>query len=347
MGAEASTSGSSGSSATSGTSGTAGTSGTSGATGTGNVGSGNVTSGATTTGNQTGATGPASTGAAQSSSPQGANNLLLESQGNRAQSQTGTATGGTATQPGQTNQSSANIATGAGTQERSVLGGTNGQMSTAVQQRDTLATINFGPATGRGLTIETLGPGSIFYDSGLRPGDVILTVGNQPLRSQADFERSIVGMWGQRIPATVLRDGRDETVFITFPQQMTGQLSQDQARLGEAQGRGYQANRPISATGERAFLGVGFDTLRYNTATVRDVLPGSAAEQAGLRQGDIIIALNGQPVSSYQDAIRPDPLDAIGRVAGDRVHAPHAESGTGRARQPLIVAAKRDRRTAE
>lgn len=289
-------SGSSGSSGTSGGSATSGSSGTSGSVGSGNVGSGNVGSGNVGTSaaqsqqpgiqadNQTGATGPASTGARESSSPRGANNLLLETPGVQP-SQSGSQTGQSGISAGQ---------------DRSLLGDP-GSATVAQQQRSLLGTIQFRPGTGRGLTIASLQTGSIFSDSGLRQGDVILAVGNQQLRTNADFERVIMSQWGERIPATVFRDGREETVFITFRQGMNGstngQLAQDQ-RLA------YRANRPVGASGGRAFLGVGFDTQRYNIASVRDVLPGSAAEQAGLREGDIIVAINGRPVGSYQDAIQ-------------------------------------------
>jgi membrane-associated protease RseP (regulator of RpoE activity) len=47
-----------------------------------------------------------------------------------------------------------------------------------------------------------------------------------------------------------------------------------------------------------------FDVQAPDAAIVRDVTPGSPAEHAGLRPGDMIVALNGQRVSSHQHAIQ-------------------------------------------
>ncbi len=62
---------------------------------------------------------------------------------------------------------------------------------------------------------------------------------------------------------------------------------------------------------ERAQLGVSIESigpdiadlygLPSNGAVVRDVAPGSSADQAGLRRGDIITAVDGQPLESAAD----------------------------------------------
>jgi S1-C subfamily serine protease len=53
------------------------------------------------------------------------------------------------------------------------------------------------------------------------------------------------------------------------------------------------------------------------------VLPGSAAERAGLREGDVVIRLAGTPLASFDDlraAIRT-------RAAGDRVDVVYVRNG--------------------
>ncbi len=97
---------------------------------------------------------------------------------------------------------------------------------------------------------------------------------------------------GERIPVVVLRDGRQQTIFLTYDQQM---VPQD-----------HQVYRPVEpqAVGSRPFLGVMFDPQVFDAAIVRSVSPGSPAEHAGLQQGDMIVALNGQRVNSHQHAIQ-------------------------------------------
>jgi hypothetical protein len=67
----------------------------------------------------------------------------------------------------------------------------------------------------------------------------------------------------------------------------------------------YQTAQPnVNVSGSQPFLGVLFDMQVPDAAMIRDVTPGSPAEHAGLRPGDVIIALNGARVSSYPDAIQ-------------------------------------------
>jgi membrane-associated protease RseP (regulator of RpoE activity) len=65
---------------------------------------------------------------------------------------------------------------------------------------------------------------------------------------------------------------------------------------------GISGGGPQSRGGP-AYLGVTFDPSFRNAAVVRDVHPGSPADQAGLQPGDVIEQLNGRTVRSNQDVL--------------------------------------------
>jgi S1-C subfamily serine protease len=60
------------------------------------------------------------------------------------------------------------------------------------------------------------------------------------------------------------------------------------------------ASGKVTASG-RAFLGVQVATLVNGGVLVASVQPGGPAAQAGLKQGDLIVAVNGTPVQSTDD----------------------------------------------
>jgi membrane-associated protease RseP (regulator of RpoE activity) len=85
-----------------------------------------------------------------------------------------------------------------------------------------------------------------------------------------------------------------------------------------------QASAPGSSLeNARAYLGVTFDPQVRLAAVVQAVASASPAEQAGVRAGDVIEALNGQRVSSYDDVLAAirwmKPGDAIDLDVSRRV----------------------------
>jgi membrane-associated protease RseP (regulator of RpoE activity) len=146
--------------------------------------------------------------------------------------------------------------------------------------------VEFGRATDRGLTINNVERNSFFFRSGFRRGDVIVSVHGRPIRSDADFTRLLVLQPGQRVPVIVLRDGRRETIYVVYDDVAYDDRS---------------PQRPIQAGG--AYLGVVFDPQARDAAVVSSVNPGSPAQEAGIQSGDIIVAMNGQEVRSYPEAI--------------------------------------------
>jgi S1-C subfamily serine protease len=149
--------------------------------------------------------------------------------------------------------------------------------------------IRFGVATGRGLAIATIDHNGAFFHSGLRRGDVIISIDGRPIRSEVEFTQFVHHHPGQRVPLVILRDGREQTVYITYERDAVATVQPYDDRQASA--------------GSRPYLGVTFEGRIRDAAVVRAVAPNSPAEQAGLRAGDEIVALNGQRVMSFQDAI--------------------------------------------
>jgi S1-C subfamily serine protease len=64
----------------------------------------------------------------------------------------------------------------------------------------------------------------------------------------------------------------------------------------------YSTNVRSTVSGEQAFLGVQPQTTDLGVL-IQDVRPGSASYEAGLRDGDVIVQLDGQPVTSVAELV--------------------------------------------
>jgi membrane-associated protease RseP (regulator of RpoE activity) len=168
------------------------------------------------------------------------------------------------------------------------------------RHQDLRGGIQFGTAPGRGLMIDHIEQNSFYHTSGFRRGDVIVSIHNQPVRSDADFMRLLVLEPGRRVPVVVLRGGRHETIFVEYPNDVARDNRAFSNQPYQAN-RQYQANRSYQSNG--AYLGVNFDPQARDAAVVLSVNPGSPAQEAGLQAGDIVLMINGQEVRTYPDAI--------------------------------------------
>ncbi|WP_455234771.1 DegQ family serine endoprotease [Thiogranum longum] len=141
----------------------------------------------------------------------------------------------------------------------------------------------------RGTVIAQVEPGSPAAKAGLRIGDVILAINGKPVASSADV-RNRVGLLrvGSTVELTILRDRRERTIRASIEAPQLEQLAGEvlHARLAGARFSNIQE-------GMREY---------GNTkgVLVSAVEPYSPAWQAGLREGDIIVSANQQPVPSLE-----------------------------------------------
>jgi len=168
------------------------------------------------------------------------------------------------------------------------------------RRRDFKADFEFGQASSRGLTINNVVRDSIFFKSGLRNGDIIVSFNSHRIRNQDDFARFVIFEPGRRVPVVVFRNGREETIYVVF--------QDDQANIRQD---------------GRAYFGAEFDQQINDAAIIVRVDQGSPADRAGLQRDDMVIALNGDRVSSPRDA-----MEIIGSMnAGDHLRIEYTRHG--------------------
>jgi PDZ domain-containing secreted protein len=249
-------------------------------------------------GNQPGSTNNSQSSAGAGSQPAGSANNN-QSQRSSGQSQ--------ANQPARNNQSQTN----AGAQQNSGNQTRDNQMRDN-QNRDNQnrsdnwrnnsnfnigVGIQFGAVNDRGIVVSTVQPNSLFYTSGIRQGDVIISVAGRPVRSHDEFIQFISLHRGERVPVIVYRGNRQETIYVVY----------DEPAANLQFNVGNQAGA--------ALLGVTFDPRVQDAAVIVAVTPGGAAAQVGLKAGDHIVSLNGRTLNGFQNAIQV----LAGMRAGEQV----------------------------
>lgn len=178
-----------------------------------------------------------------------------------------------------------------------------------------------------GVVIEEVTDDSPAEEAGFRKGDVIVEFDGERVRSARQFARLVQETpEGRAVKATVLRDGSRQTLDIT-PEAGTrawgGDVRLHMPDIEREVERGLRAlprdfafdfdwdGAPFGAW-PRGRLGVRLAPLTDQLAEyfgakagalVSSVDTGSAAEKAGLKAGDVILAVNGRTVDSPSEVM--------------------------------------------
>lgn len=148
----------------------------------------------------------------------------------------------------------------------------------------------FGLQQTRGTVIAQVEKGSAADRAGLQVGDIILAIDGKPVRNSADV-RNRVGLLrvGSSVAIRLLRNGKEQTIEATI----------EAPKLEEI------AGKPLNPR----LAGARFSSLhegmpgwgKAEGVMTTAVEPGSPAWNAGLREGDLIVSANRQPVKSLDD----------------------------------------------
>ena len=130
-----------------------------------------------------------------------------------------------------------------------------------------------------GVYVAKTYPFAVPQAEALRPGDILTSVGGKPLDGTGDLNaRLAMASPGQRLEVSGTRKGKPFTQSLTaalLPDQLTPAMAWELLGLKVAQGA-----RGLAVSAVRS---------------------GSPAEDTGLRQGDVLLAVEDQPVETPQD----------------------------------------------
>jgi len=156
------------------------------------------------------------------------------------------------------------------------------------------------PTTG-GAVVTDVAEGSPAAKAGLKSGDIIVEYNGRKVARSDDLPRVVAETAiGRDVPITVLRDGKPMTL---------------QARVARMQDDTKDATQTASADANKGALGLSVQNVTPDVArslgldqpegvVVRGVRDDSPAANAGIRPGDVIVAVDRQNVKSVDDMKR-------------------------------------------
>jgi serine protease Do len=150
----------------------------------------------------------------------------------------------------------------------------------------------------RGVLVTGVRPGYPFESASppMQGGDVLLSFGGAETSDLAALRKAVADAHGERLAATFRRGGES---FVTLVERRRGDRRSGSAELPRPWlGASTQVVTPEVA---EALGSPGLKGFR-----VTEVYAGSAAAHAGLAAGDVLVALNGEPLAASR---RQDALD--------------------------------------
>ncbi len=186
-----------------------------------------------------------------------------------------------------------------------------------------------------GAEVTQVEPGGPADDGGIRTGDVIVEFNGKPVERDTDLVSMVAATKPDTtVPVEVVRGGKHMTLNVTV-----GELdlaAEQQASNGGGSRREPQTTdfgmtvSPLGQ-GERRQLQV---PSGRGGAIITDIKPYGPAAEARLQEGDVILSITGQPMTSVNDVT--SALEEIGSGRTARVIVWRFDPRTGQGQEVLI-----------
>ena len=172
----------------------------------------------------------------------------------------------------------------------------------------------------QGIEVQRVRPDSAAQKAGVRQGDILIKVADTEIATENSVTDAIRNKKsGDRVSVVVERDGKEKTLTARLTSrhemlQSAEEEEQNERMSGNSRFRNDQDQRQSSNRGAwsnqqqhqgRAWLGIrmqnGESEQQPEGVWVERVFPNGPAAQAGLREGDELLAIDGERVSHSED----------------------------------------------
>lgn len=161
---------------------------------------------------------------------------------------------------------------------------------------------SLGVSSSEGSLVTKVVSGSPAEKAGIKQGDIITAIDGEPMSDSGNLQKKISNSKiGSQVTVTVMRDSSARDIKVTLEK-----LPKDLTKLGESEENsqtpdsgkewGFSAEMLDANTAER--MGLPRDMTGI---VVTSVDPGGIAMTSGLRQWDVILQVDKQPVSSVNE----------------------------------------------
>lgn len=154
----------------------------------------------------------------------------------------------------------------------------------------------FGLESPRGAVVSQVQKGSPADKAGLKPEDIVVAFEGKEIDNAVELSTRVAGTSpGAKVHLEVIRDGSKKDIRVTLAEL-------NPAGMPVAEGESRHEDMGIAVSGITPGL-----TEKYELAedqkgvVITDVAANSIASEAGLREGDVVLELNREPVQTVGD----------------------------------------------
>jgi membrane-associated protease RseP (regulator of RpoE activity) len=182
-----------------------------------------------------------------------------------------------------------------------------GQQAQQMANEDALGAKFGAAAQGQeGVRVISVVANSPAGQAGLQADDRVISADGRPFKKGRHLEAYLSAQTGRPVPLVVDRNGRQSTIeIVPVPVQAAhgwlGVLLQEPGPRGNAQAGQNGPNTQNGHREQHATKGQKNDATRG--AEVAEIAPDGPAARAGLRQGDIIVQVNGQEIDDAAELV--------------------------------------------
>jgi serine protease Do len=157
----------------------------------------------------------------------------------------------------------------------------------------------------KGALVGDVVKGSPADQAGIVSGDIVTQFAGVPIKDARALKLAVATQTpGEKTEVTIVREGQSRTLTATLEsQKASGAASKDELSAAPASEEGSLAGVGVADLDPEMRREAGIPRL-INGAIITSVEPGSPSWEAGLRQGDVILQINRQPVTGAESAIK-------------------------------------------